>query len=179
MTELGRGIYFLKVEALNEVTTVPISANITVKIASEITDLRMGIFGNIVGKETVFLVTIESLDLFSVEINYGDGQSDYLDPIDLIAMVRNKNGTKTTLTFLHIYHTGGDFNVTVNVINDVDSFMIWEVFSPIISMTLTSWSPWVIRSPGHAVVKATVKGGKDLDYIWSFSDNFEETNVTR
>ena len=79
----------------------------------------------------------------------------------------------------HVYKTGGEFNITVMVSNNVNSLVIWELFSPITTMTLTSRSPWIIRSPGHAVVKATIQGGKDLNYVWNFSDNFEDTSVTR
>lgn len=177
MSELG--LFKLEVEAFNEVTTLPMATSMTIYVGDKIHDVQMRIVGNVVGRETVFYIAISSLDFFFIDIDFGDDQMDYLYSGDPVAMVTQVQENLHHVAVKHVYDFGGDFNVTVNVSNNVNSFVIWEVFCPIIELTLISRSPWIITSPGHAVVKATVKGGRDLNYIWSFSENFEKTSVTR
>jgi len=179
------GIYTLTVEAFNDLTSEPVSASMSVQVGDKIRNVHMAIQGDIVNKHTVVHVTLVGLGPFYIIIQYGDGYTDTLNSTDPIAMVTsvdiqsNEQNDIHDIRLKHVYKTGGEFNITVMVSNNVNSLVIWELFSPITTMTLTSRSPWIIRSPGHAVVKATIQGGKDLNYVWNFSDNFEDTSVTR
>jgi hypothetical protein len=156
------------VEAFNDVARQPLSATLPVLVQSVIEEVDLKIIGNLLGKATQIIVSVNGYHDFGVEIDYGDGESENFSETDPVAMVTND--THILVYLAHVYETLGEYNITVNVSNQVSSIFTTELFIPIEDITVTTRSPWVIRSTGHVVAKAVVTGGRDLTFTWNFSD---------
>ena len=154
------------------------SATLHVLVQTVIEEVDLKIIGNLLGKATQIIVSVNGYHDFMVNIDYGDGESEVIYSTDPVAMVIND--THILVYLAHVYDTQGEYNVTVNVSNQVSSLSASEVFIPIEDIFLTTRSPWVIRSTGHVVAKAIVTGGRDLAFTWNFSDERTyEKSVTK
>lgn len=172
------GNYTIQAEATNAVSSEHyISDAIQIYVADLIDDVFLSINGKMVGDFTVIEIDVHTEDFFYLEIgiNYGDGESEFFFAHDVVAMLTSDQ----TIRVLHCYNTGGDFNITVNASTRVGSHFVWEVFTPIVNLSLKSLSPWKLPSTGHVVVKATVEGGRNLTFDWNFSDQYAEPTIQR
>ncbi|XP_053374214.1 polycystin-1-like [Mercenaria mercenaria] len=172
------GNYTVRVEAFNDVARQPVSASLPVLVQNVIEDVDLEIVGNLVGKRTQIIVFVAGYHDFVVDINYGDGENEIVYSSDPVAMATGDSDFKVYLA--HVFEMPGEYNIVVNVSNRVSSVVSARLFIPIEDITLTTRSPWVIRSTGHVVVKAVVTGGRDLTFIWNFSDarTYEKPLVT-
>lgn len=173
------GSYKLVVQAFNDVTKQPASAELSVIVQNVIENVEFEIIGNLVGRATEIVLYVPGYYEFMAEIGYGDGESELVYSYNPDVMETDDGDYKVYLS--HIYKFPGEYNVTVNVSNSVSSVVLSEMFIPIEDITLTTRSPWVIRSTGHVIVKAVVTGGRDLRFTWNFSDSrtYEMPLVTR
>lgn len=173
------GNYMLTVQAFNDVTKQPTLAELSVTVQSIIEDVDFEIIGDLVGRATEIVLYVPGYYEFMAEIGYGDGESELVYSYNPVVLETEDGDFKVYLS--HIYEFPGEYNVTVNVSNSVSSVVLSEIFIPIEDITLTTRSPWVIRSTGHVIVKAVVTGGRDLRFTWNFSDSrtYEKPLVTR
>lgn len=169
------GLCTVQLEAWNDITP-PTKAALRVIVEIPIKAVQLQIIGGLVGQETLFLVDVYGYLPFRITVDFGDGTRQKINIFDSFANLTTvESDYLHYLSFTHVYENLGEFLIVVNVFNNVSNVTTSEVFVPIASVSLTTGSPWVMKTPGHVVVTGVVEGGQDLQYFWDFSDSFEET----
>lgn len=169
-------------EAFNDVTRQPLTASFPF-VVHNVTDddvllvkLQVGfqIIGNLVGQQTHIYINVTGHPDFVLEINYGDGETETVYSSDPVVIAMSTFNFKIFCS--HVFTLPGQYDVMVNVSNKVSSDIAMETFIPISNITLTTRSPWILRTMSRITVRAVVTGGEDLVFKWNFSDPFQKPN---
>ena len=172
------GHYVVRLEAWNDLTP-PISVELPIIVEHSITDAQLQITGGLVGHKSLIQVAIFGYLPFCTVVDFGDGTEKEICNQNSFANITSLEKSLHLVSITHIYSEYGEFLVRGIISNTVSNVTCSEVFVPIVSISLLTRSPWVMKTPGHVVVTAVVEGGRDLQFIWDFSDNYEETLVKR
>ena len=131
------------------------------------------------GQKTLIQVFLYGYLPFTVKVHFGDDTETEIHSNSDSANITSRDENLHILSLTHMYRESGEFIITANIFNKVSNVTCWEEFVPIEKVTLTTRSPWVIKTPSHVVVTGTAQGGRNLQFFWEFSDNYEETLVKR
>ncbi|KAL4222250.1 Polycystic kidney disease [Mactra antiquata] len=179
------GGYILHVEAFNDVTRQPLTASFPFVVHNVTNEDKLNvklqvqfqIIGNLIGESTHLHINVTGHPEFVLEINYGDGESEIIHSSDPVVIAM---GTFNFRVFSsHVFSSPDIYNITVNASNDISWDIAMETFIPISNITLTTRSPWILRTMSRVTVQATVTGGENLAFRWNFSDPFQKPNSTR
>ena len=140
---------------------------------------RLKITGGLVGKKSLIQVFLYGYLPFSAKVNFGDDTEMEIHSNSNSANITSSDKNIHILSLIHTYTDSGEYIITANIFNNVSNVTCSEEFVPIETVTMTTRSPWVIKTPGHVVVTGVVQGGRNLQFLWDFSDNYEETLVKR
>ena len=172
------GEYKVQLEAWNDLTP-PTSVEYPIIVEYPIRAAQLQITGGLVGHQTLIQVAVYGYLPFSMVVKFGDSSQIKINSHDSSANITSLEKDLHLVSMTHIFKELGEFQIVGNTSNNVSSVTCSEVFVPIATVSLTTSSPWVIRTPGHVVVTGVVEGGRDLQFTWDFADNFEETLVKR
>ncbi|KAL3831269.1 hypothetical protein ACJMK2_023042, partial [Sinanodonta woodiana] len=168
------GKYVLFVTAYNDLQ-LPLSANISFMANTRIRDIEINIIGGLINKTTVIEIKVLGDRDFSVLVDFGDGEVAELwsesNKTNLMLSRSRDLSPLYIMSLPHIYTTTNTFHIRVNVSNYVSYITKMEVFEPIKRVWLTTDSPRVLSIGDQVIVKAFAESGRNLTFVWNFSDN--------
>ena len=162
----------LQLETWNDITP-PTKVSMPITVENPIKAAQLQITGGLVGHKTLIQVFMYGFLPFTARVNFGDATEAEIHSSDLLANITSIHDNLHVLSLTHTYREAGEFPITANIFNNVSNVTCSEEFVPIETVTLTTRSPWVIRAPGHVVVTGAVQGGRNLQFLWDFADNYE------
>ena len=175
------GTYTVAVTAFNSVSQS--SSSLTVSVIHPISHVTIVTHPVILGNQTQVLVMVDGGREFDLKINFGDGSGPKM------FYSRNSshgnsginNGEKEAVamekvlynfTINHTYSQVGEYQITVNVTNQVSSSGVTKntyVEEPISGVRLHTNSAKTVELGHLIVVMGTVTTGKSLQFNWDFN----------
>ena len=165
-------------EAWNDLTP-PITVELPIVVENSISAVQIQITGGLIRHQTLIQVAVFGYLPFCTDVAFGDGADAEICSRDPAASITSLEKELHLVSVLHVYTEYDEYLVQAVISNTVSNRSCSEVFFPIVSVSLTTRSPWVIKTPGHVVVRGVAEGGRNLQFTWDFSDDYEETIVKR